>query len=158
MSRTTMYKDQAIRQPSTAFFHTATHFTFSEYQSTFDLPKMMFNKALLLAPFSSLVSAGVYIAGFSDNSCNSSVGGTLISTNGGCHVFDTPYNRIQAAGGGSDSCFIELFYNRDCTNWVPSRVGPVNNPNLGSCIGPFPVTGGGFASPVRSARIINCPT
>ncbi|KAK3939194.1 hypothetical protein QBC46DRAFT_409450 [Diplogelasinospora grovesii] len=120
---------------------------------------MYFAKFLALAPLLSLASAGVAIVGFTDTgTCNSGVGETIITQDGQCTTFNTGYNGIQVAGGGSDSCFLQVFFDTACNDQSPSNIGPINNPNLGGCIGPFPVTGGGFSTPIRSGKLINCPT
>src|SRR3954451_16738130 len=69
--------------------------------------------------------------------CNQGVGSTLLNVNGECVEFNVPYHAIEVAGGGSDSCFLQLFWGPNCQQQVPSNFGPINFSNLGGCTGPF---------------------
>ncbi|KAF2110469.1 hypothetical protein BDV96DRAFT_604039 [Lophiotrema nucula] len=102
--------------------------------------------------------AGVFVQGFNDpGSCNQGIGGTTITGNGNCVGFNTPYTAIQVAGGGSDSCFLQLYHEAGCQESINSNIGPINNPNLGGCIGPFDINGSSKKT-VKSGRLLNCPT
>ncbi|KAH7128718.1 hypothetical protein B0J11DRAFT_578896 [Dendryphion nanum] len=117
------------------------------------LPKVFIG----VIPFASTSLAAVFVAGFNDpRTCNQGVGGTLVSTNGNCVGFNTPYTAIQAAGGGSDSCFMEIFHEPGCVDFVGTRIGPINQPQLGGCIGPFNINGSPKRT-IKSARLVNCP-
>lgn len=70
--------------------------------------------------------------------------------------FNTGFTGIQVAGGGSDVCFLELFHDLACEDSIGTNLGPINDPNLSGCIGPFDKNSS--RDPVvRSGRIINCP-
>jgi hypothetical protein len=104
-----------------------------------------------------LILFSYYLTWISRRTCNQGLGGITLQTNGQCENFNIGFNGIQVAGGGSDSCFLQLYHGRDCQDFIETNIGPINDPNLSGCIGPFDINGSGFTD-VLSGRIINCPT
>lgn len=99
------------------------------------------------------VSAGIFIAGYSNFPCSNPVGNVTITQNNVCTTFSSRWFGIQVAGGGSQSCFLRVFRDLGCGQFM-NQIGPVSDLNLGSCIGPGT---GGIVEGAESALMVGCP-
>ncbi|KUJ14901.1 uncharacterized protein LY89DRAFT_686508 [Mollisia scopiformis] len=118
-----------------------------------------------LLPLISSAYAGVFIQGFSDGNtatagCQTGLGSVTIPQNGECVGFPAEWQGIQVAGGGSNECFLRIFQDDACQVDSETQIGPINDPNLGGCIGPFPFDEGGNTvfTGIGSGSLVNCPT
>lgn len=99
------------------------------------------------------VSAGVFIQGFSDNNCTFAVGSVTLTQNNQCLGFNRAWTSMRAAGGGSQTCLIDLFQDVGCGIHL-NRVGPISSVEEGTCFG---AANNGVVTTAESAVIVGCP-